>query len=216
MLHKYALSIVLKRSFHQFNSIRSFSQKITMANKTALALLANGSEEMELVITVDVLRRAGVNVTVAGVANAEPTKCSRDVVVVPDKSLQDVAKDVFDVVILPGGLGGTDEFIASPLVGEVLKAQQSSDRLIAAICAAPLALKAHEIGIGKSITSYPSVKDKLTADYKYVDDQLVVQDGKLITSRGPGTAYQFGLKIAEVLVGGDKAKQVASGMLVNC
>lgn len=118
------------------------------------------------------------------------------------------------MVILPGGLGGTDAFIASPLVGEVLKAQESGDRWIAAICAAPLALSAHKIGLGKSITSYPSVKDKLT-DYKYVDDQTVVQDGKLITSRGPGTAYQFGLKIAEVLVGVDKAKQVAKGMLVD-
>lgn len=118
-------------------------------------------------------------------------------------------------MILPGGLGGTDAFIASPLVGEVLKAQESAGRWIAAICAAPLALSKHKIGLGKSITSYPSVKDKLTADFKYVDDQIVVQDGKLITSRGPGTAYQFGLKIAEVLVGADKAKEVAKGMLVD-
>lgn len=124
-------------------------------------------------------------------------------------------QEKFDVVILPGGLGGTDAFVASSLVGEVLKAQESADRFIAAICAAPLALSAHKIGLGKSITSYPSVKDKLTGQFKYVDDQLVVQDGKLITSRGPGTAHTFGLKIAEALVGADKAKQVASGMLVD-
>lgn len=124
-------------------------------------------------------------------------------------------QDTYDVVILPGGLGGTDAFVASSLVGEVLKAQESADRFIAAICAAPLALSAHKIGLGKSITSYPSVKDKLTADFKYVDDQIVVQDGKLITSRGPGTAHNFGLKIAEALVGADKAKQVAKGMLVD-
>lgn len=117
------------------------------------------------------------------------------------------------MVILPGGLAGTDAFAASTLVGDVLTAQESSGRLVAAICAAPLALKAHKIGLGKSITSYPSVKEKLTADFKYVDDEVVVQDGQLITSRGPGTAYNFGLKIAEVLVGVDKAKQVASGML---
>lgn len=112
-------------------------------------------------------------------------------------------------------MGGTDAFIASSLVGEVLKAQESADRWIAAICAAPLALNAHKIALGKSLTSYPSVKDKLTANFKYVDDQIVVQDGKLITSRGPGTAYQFGLKITEALVGVDKAKQVAKGMLVD-
>lgn len=101
------------------------------------------------------------------------------------------------------------------MVGDVLKAQETADRWIAAICAAPLALSAHKIGLGKSITSYPSVKDKLTTDFKYVDDQIVVQDGKLITSRGPGTAYEFGLKITEALVGADKAKQVAEGMLVG-
>lgn len=101
------------------------------------------------------------------------------------------------------------------MVGEILKSQESSDRWIAAICAAPLALSAHKIGLGKSLTSYPSVKDKLTSDFKYVDDQIVVQDGKLITSRGPGTAFQFGLKIAETLVGIEKAQQVAKGMLVE-
>lgn len=122
---------------------------------------------------------------------------------------------MFDVVILPGGLAGTEAFVKSQLVGEILKAQETSGRLVAAICAAPLALKAHQIALGKSLTSYPSVKDKLTDDYKYIDDQLVVQDGQLITSRGPGTAFQFGLKITEVLVGADKAKQVANGLLFN-
>lgn len=78
-----------------------------------------------------------------------------------------------------------------------------------------MALAAHKIALGKSLTSYPSVKDKLIADFKYVDDQIVVQDGQLITSRGPGTAFQFGLKIADVLVGSEKAKATAKGMLVE-
>lgn len=119
------------------------------------------------------------------------------------------------MVILPGGLGGTEAFIKSSLVGDILKSQESNDRLIAAICAAPLALMAHKICLGKSLTSYPSTKDKLASDYKYVDDQIVVQDGKLITSRGPGTTFTFGLKIAEALVGVDKAKEVAKGLLVE-
>lgn len=121
---------------------------------------------------------------------------------------------MFDVVILPGGLGGTEAFVKSQLVGEILKEQESSGRLIAAICAAPLALLAHEIALGKSLTSYPSVKDKLIADYKYVDDKLVVQDGQLITSRGPGTAFHFGLELAKVLVGEEKSKQVSKGLLL--
>lgn len=116
-------------------------------------------------------------------------------------------------MILPGGKDGTDALVDSALVGEVLRAQESGGRLIAAICAAPLALKEHKIALGKSLTSYPSVKDKLVSDYKYVDGQKVVQDGQLITSRGPGTAFDFGLKLVEVLVGADKADQVAKGLL---
>lgn len=125
-----------------------------------------------------------------------------------------ISQEIFDVVILPGGLGGTEAFVQSQLVGDILKEQESSGRLIAAICAAPLALLAHKIGLGKSLTSYPSVKDKLIADYKYVDDELVVQDGQLITSRGPGTAFQFALELVKVLVDEEKKKQVSSGLLL--
>lgn len=102
----------------------------------------------------------------------------------------------------------------STLVGDLLRAQESSGRFIAAICAAPTALLAHRIGLGKSITSYPSVKDQLASDYNYVDNQNVVQDGQLVTSRGPGTAFAFALKIVEVLVGADAAGKVSSGLLI--
>lgn len=101
----------------------------------------------------------------------------------------------------------------SSLVGEILRNQESSGKIIAAICAAPTALLAHKIGLGKSITSYPSVKDKLVADYKYVDDQNVVVDGSLITSRGPATSFAFALKIAENLVGAEQANTVSKGCL---
>lgn len=123
-------------------------------------------------------------------------------------------QDPFDVVVLPGGLGGSKALAESPLVGDLLRQQEASGRLIAAICAAPIALLAHKIGFGKSITSYPSVKDQLTSDYKFVDDQNVVQDGQLVTSRGPGTAFAFAVKLVDILVGADVAKTVANGMLL--
>lgn len=118
------------------------------------------------------------------------------------------------MVVLPGGLGGSKALAESPLVGDLLRQQEASGRLIAAICAAPIALLAHKIGFGKSITSYPSVKDQLTSDYKFVDDQNVVQDGQLVTSRGPGTAFAFAVKLVDILVGADVAKTVANGMLL--
>ncbi|XP_058810949.1 uncharacterized protein LOC131675819 [Topomyia yanbarensis] len=80
---------------------------------------------------------------------------------------------------------------------------------------APTVLLAHSIALGKSITSYPSFKDQLSGKYKYIDDKIVVVDGNLVTSRGPGTAFDFALKLGEILVGADKVKQVASGMLYN-
>lgn len=155
--------------------------------------------------------------TVAGIPDANPIKCSRDVVIKPDISISDVkSKGPFDVLVLPGGLGGAKTFASTKEVGELLKEQESAGRYIAAICAAPTALRAHEIGVGKSVTSYPSVKECLVdgGKYKYKEDKVVV-DGKLITSRGPGTAFDFALNIVEQLQGREKAVEVAKAMLLE-
>ncbi|GAB0088563.1 Protein DJ-1alpha [Sergentomyia squamirostris] len=183
-------------------------------SKSALVILAPGAEEMEFVISADVLRRAEVKVTVAGLGSTDPVKCSRDVMIVPDVTLAEAAKQEFDAVVMPGGLGGAKVLAESKEVGELLKKQEQSGKIIAAICAGPTALKAHSIGLGKSLTSYPSVKDQLASSYKYIDDQTCVQDGTLITSRGPGTAYEFALKIAENLVGEAKTQAVRKAMLL--
>ena len=153
--------------------------------KTALVLAATGSEEMELVITGEVLRRAGIDVTIAGLEGSGPITCSRKVVIVPDKSLDEVKSAQFDIVILPGGLGGAEAFAASAVVGDLLKKQESSGGWIGAICAAPIALKSHGIGLKKRITSWPGKEVELADSYSYQQDRVVV-DGKLITSRSPG------------------------------
>lgn len=115
---------------------------------------------------------------------------------------------------MPGGLGGSKAMAESTLLGQVLKQFESDGKIIAAICAAPTVLLAHSIALGKQLTSYPSMKGQLESAYKYDDENVVVQDGQLITSRGPGTAFKFGLKLVKVLVGAEKAKTVASGMLL--
>ncbi|KAL1122126.1 hypothetical protein AAG570_003532, partial [Ranatra chinensis] len=156
-----------------------------------------------------------VAVTVAGLPDCGPIKCSRDVVIHPDKSFEEAIKSgPYDAVILPGGLGGSEAFCASADVGALLKEQESSGRLVAAICAAPTALKAHSIGFGKRITSYPSFKEELSSSFKYSDDQ-VVTDGNLITSRGPGTAFAFALAVGEHLVGNEKVNEVKKGLLLS-
>jgi len=109
-----------------------------------------------------------IKVTVAGLNDAEAVKCSRDVQILPDTSLAKVSSDKFDVVVLPGGLGGSNAMGESSLVGDILKNQESSGGLIAAICAAPTVLAKHGIASGKSLTSYPSMKPHLVDKYRYL------------------------------------------------
>ncbi|CAH1406443.1 unnamed protein product [Nezara viridula] len=193
-------------------SLRKYAK---MSEKSAVVLLANGSEEMEFTISVDVLRRAGVKVTVAGVGCDGSAKCSRGVVIHPDMSLTEaVKKGPYDAVVLPGGLDGSNAFATSAEVGNLLKDQEKEGRLIAAICAAPLALKDHHIGFGKKVTCYPSVKDSLQDNYTYSSDTNVVQDGNILTSQGPGTAFEFALSVAKELVGEEVVQEVKKGLLL--
>lgn len=168
------------------------------------------------VITADVLRRGKVATTVAGLNSADPVKCSCGVKLVPDMSLDEAIKSEYDAIVLPGGLGGSEAFCASTKVGELLKKQEKAGKFCAAICAAPTAFKKHGIGEGKTLTSYPSMAEKFKGtSYKYVEDQSVVVDGKLVTSRGPGTAFAFGLKLVELLVDKKTSDEIKAGMLVN-
>ncbi len=114
--------------------------------RNALVILSPGAEEMETVISTDVLRRAKINVTLAGLDSDQPVKCSREVCIVPDISLEDASgKGPYDVVVLPGGLGGSKRLAESAKVKEVLEMQEKAGRYVAAVCAAPSALLSHGI-----------------------------------------------------------------------
>ena len=120
--------------------------KMSSSEKKVLVILSPGAEEMETVISTDVLRRAKINVILAGLDSADPVECSRKVCIVPDMSLDDaVTKGPFDVVVLPGGLGGSKRLAASAKVKQVLQSQEASGNIVAAVCAAPSALLAHGI-----------------------------------------------------------------------
>uniref|UniRef100_A0A8C7L7G4 protein deglycase n=1 Tax=Oncorhynchus kisutch TaxID=8019 RepID=A0A8C7L7G4_ONCKI len=133
-----------------------------MAGKKALVILSKGAEEMETVIPVDVMRRAGIAVTLAGLTGKDPVQCSRDIYLVPDSSLEDARKQgPYDVVLLPGGALGAQNLSESPAVKEVLKDQEGRKGLIAAVCAGPTALLAHGIAYGSTVTTHPGAKDKM-------------------------------------------------------
>lgn len=180
--------------------------------KRALVILAEGAEEMEATIVVDVLRRAEIDVVLAGLDGAEPVRCSRKVRIVPDAALAEAGGE-FDVIVLPGGKGGADRLAASGAVGELLRAQKASGRLVAAICAAPIALKAHGVFAGSRMTCHPSVSEVVSQHGRLAEDP-VVEDGQLLTSRGPGTALPFALAIVERLRGAQVASKVKQPLML--
>lgn len=190
--------------------------KMESVGKKALLILAPGAEEMETVITADVLRRAKITVVIAGLDSAEAVECSRQVKILPDTSLDIAAQQgPYDVVILPGGGGGAKRLSDSPKVQQLLQTQEASGQYIAAVCAAPTALLSHGIAKGKQITSHPAVKSVIeeSGNYRYTEAR-VSRDGTIITSRGPGTCFEFSLAIVSALVGEEKATEIAKPMIL--
>lgn len=179
---------------------------------TALVLLAPGTEEIEATVVVDVLRRAGITVTVAGLESEHPVTCSRGMRIVPDVALQSTVGN-FDLIVLPGGGPGAERLAESRVVGKWLATQWKRGGLIGAICAAPLALMVHGIGLGLALTCHPSVAHRLATSYALRPDR-VVETEQLITSQGPGTSFEFALALVARLRGSEVAKEVASPMLL--
>lgn len=177
-------------------------------DKKALIALAQGSEEMELVIVADLLRRAGISVKLAG--ETEIVTCSRGVKILPDLVLNQVDDDIlYDVVIIPGGAEGTNRLTQNEYLIRILSKHIENNCLIAAICAAPLVLADNKfLNPSAKITSHPSVKEHLLK-YHYIEEAVVVDDN-FITSRGAGTAIDFSLEIIRQLAGEEISAQVAT------
>jgi 4-methyl-5(b-hydroxyethyl)-thiazole monophosphate biosynthesis len=177
--------------------------------KTALVLFADGSEELEAITVVNILRRAGISVTLSGLS-AGPLRGSRGVMLMPDRTIDDVLHDDFDMIVLPGGQPGTNNLKADVRVLGLLKRMAQQGKYVTAICAAPAVLATAGLLDGKQATSYPGALDP----FQNVKQQhtAIVEDGKFITSRGPGTAMDFALNLAERLVGQAKRKEVEAGL----
>lgn len=181
-----------------------------MANRV-LVLLAPGAEEMEVTITVDVLRRAGVDVVVAGLEGPEPVVCSRQLRIVPDVALAE-ATGTFDLVVLPGGAEGARRLAASEAVGRLLREREAEGSLVGAICAAPIALEKHGVFAGRRMTCHPVVRDLVFRHGQGVSEP-VVEDGNLVTSPGPGATFEFALALVRRLCGDDKAREIRAPMM---
>ena len=184
---------------------------------SALVCLAPGSEETEAVTTIDLLVRGGINVTTASVASDGnlAVTCSRGVKLLADAPLVTLADGDFDVIVLPGGLKGAEYFRDSPLLVETVRQFHLSGRIVAAICAtAATVLVPHNLFPIGNMTGFPALQDKIPAEQW--QDKRVVWDPRvnLLTSQGPGTSIDFALKIIDVLVGREKAHEVAKQLVI--
>ena len=179
--------------------------------KNVCVLMADGSEEMEVVITVDVLRRAGIGVFLAGVGEeTRMVTTSRGVRIAPDGAWDPAEATRFDALVIPGGIGGTQAMRQDESVKQAVREFMLAGKIVASICAGPTVL--HDAGVlaGKSYTSHPGSRAELTAGTWM--DQPVVRDGNLITSQAPGTAFAFALALIEMLDTPEMAQKVATGM----
>jgi protein deglycase len=185
--------------------------KGSVMKKQAVIILAKGFEEVEAFTPIDILRRCGINLTVAGlgaelVEGAHGARVRTDIVF----EKYDASPDV---IILPGGMPGAENLASSTKVKDLIMNLNSERRIIAAICASPaLVLAPAGVLKGKRATCYPGMEKSFPSDVKFFNGE-VVQDGNIITSMGPATAFAFGLKIAENIVGKSTADMVGKQML---
>lgn len=178
----------------------------------AVILLAKGFEEVEAVAVIDVLRRAEIDVTIAGL-NDGYVESVRGVKIISDTTIDTINADDYDIVILPGGIPGSDNLNSDQRVKRLLVEFSQKGKLAGAICAAPYVLANAGLLEGKTVTSYPTYRDKL-GNVRYSEEKVAV-DGNILTSRGPATALCFGFAIVEKLVGKQKAEDIKKAMLVD-
>lgn len=181
--------------------------------KRVLVPLAPGCEELEAVTIVDILRRGGVTVVTAGM-DAGPVQASRGMVLVADTTLeQAIADDTFDMVAIPGGMGGAQTLADTPAFIDYLRHMHDSGRFVAAICAAPLALGKAGLLNGRVFTAYPGVLDASQFPGARYSGNVVEMADTVVTSRGPGTALDFALSLLELLTDLDTRDKIEKELL---
>ncbi|MDX9724026.1 MAG: DJ-1/PfpI family protein [Myxococcota bacterium] len=172
-----------------------------------LVILANGFEEIETACIVDILRRAGAELCLAGLDGTEPCVGSRQMRVLPDAAL-DQLEGEWALIVLPGGLGGTERMLQHEKLHRLLQTQAASKRLLAAVCAAPLVLDKAGV-LPARFTCHPSVRTRLERDAL---EATVVDEGGVVTSRSAGTAMDFALHLVERLFGEQKRRAIEAAL----
>ena len=180
--------------------------------KKAIVFLANGFEEMEATGTIDILRRGGVEVTIVTINSSREVTGAHGMVYLADQTLAEADCITADALVLPGGMPGATNLNACAPLRALLQAHYAQGKLVAAICAAPLVLGGLGFLQGRKATCYPGFEDQLTG--ASITGEAVEVDDNVITGRGPGLVFNFGLALVAYLQGLEKADEVAEGMLL--
>jgi 4-methyl-5(b-hydroxyethyl)-thiazole monophosphate biosynthesis len=179
-----------------------------------LVPLACGFEEIEAVSIIDVLRRAKIEVLVASLDENTLVKGANGISVQVDIQVKNISADTLDMIVLPGGWGGTHILAEDANIISLLQEMDAKEKYIGAICAAPFAL--HKAGVLKqNYTCYPSIKEQIREEGYRGDIAMVVEDANIMTSRGPATAICFALAIVKKLKGENVYTSVKNGLLAD-
>ncbi len=179
--------------------------------KTVYIFLAEGFEEMEAVTPLDLLRRVGINAKFVSVGEALQVKGAHNILYTADLLFDEAAATMADGIVLPGGMPGTLNLLAHHGLCSLIHIYHTAQKPICAICAAPLILGELKLLAGKTATIYPGMEDKLIGATPSKNEVCV--DGNIITSRGPGTAIPFSLKLAEIFAGKEAAEKLTADIV---
>ena len=181
--------------------------------KTVVVPIAEGFEEIEAISIIDVLRRAEINVITACVDGCVEARGAHGIVVRTDTDIKNIHSDEIDMIVLPGGWGGTKILAHNETVQSLLKSMDEKNKFIGAICAAPYALDKAGV-LKEKYTCYPSIENEIHSS-TYDGCKRVIKDQNILTSKGPATAMCFGLEIVKTLLGEDVKERVRAGLLAD-
>lgn len=180
--------------------------------KTAV-LFAEGFEEVEAVAVVDVLRRAKIECSTVSVTGEKIVTSARNIKIITDKNIEEVNFEEYGMIILPGGMPGTKNLAENKSVEKVIMEFKSQNKMLAAICAAPIVYGNLGLLKGEKAVCYPGCEDNLRG--AEVSEERVMVSNQFITSRGAGTALEFGLKIVEIIKGKEESENIAKAIILK-